>query len=74
MSTMNMQSFTLPNGHLVNYIPTPDVNSSAYILEVKEDETVLARYCSCNGVSIPCPHGTSPSCDCTKNPPSLSCV
>lgn len=32
-----------------------------------------SRYCSCNGVSMSCPEGKSPHCDCTTNPPSLSC-
>ncbi len=36
-------------------------------------ETSGSRYCSCNGASMSCPEGKSPHCDCTTNPPSLSC-
>jgi hypothetical protein len=65
---------TLPNGHVIHFIPTDPANPTEYILEVRDGGVVISSTCSCNGVSINCPPGKSPSCDCTKNPPQLSCV
>ena len=66
--------FSLPNGHKVSYQAAPDVSDDAYIMEIRDGKKLVGRYCSCNGVSMPCPEGKSPSCNCTTNPPSLSCV
>jgi hypothetical protein len=68
------QTINLPNGHVVHFIPTDPRNKTAYILEVRDGERLLSSTCSCNGVTISCPDGTSPNCDCTTNPPTLSCA
>jgi hypothetical protein len=46
----------------------------AEIVEIRQNDKLLARYCSCNGVRKNCPAPQSPHCDCTTNPPSLTCV
>ena len=66
--------YEMPNGYRVTFTPQPHVHETAFILEVRNDTRVLARVCSCNGVSRDCPEGMSPSCNCTKNPPVLTCV
>jgi hypothetical protein len=75
MAGLKATTFTLPNGHTVEYQPVDlGAQNDAYILEVKDGNVVVLRTCSCNGVSRDCPPGKSPSCDCTKNPPVLSCI
>ncbi len=34
----------------------------------------VKRICACNGVMRECPEGMSPYCDCTTDPPRLTCV
>lgn len=34
----------------------------------------VRRICACNGVMRECPEGMSPYCDCTTDPPRLTCV
>ncbi len=34
----------------------------------------VTRICGCNGVYRECPEGMSPVCDCTTDPPRLTCV
>ncbi len=34
----------------------------------------VTRICGCNGVYRECPEGMSPMCDCTTDPPRLTCV
>ena len=46
----------------------------AEIVEIRQNDKLLARYCSCNGVRMNCPAPQSPHCDCTTSPPSLTCV
>jgi hypothetical protein len=43
------------------------------IVELRDGDQVIGRYCSCNGVRMECPPPQSPVCDCTTNPPTLSC-
>ncbi|MFQ5691277.1 MAG: hypothetical protein ACE5HQ_13525 [Gemmatimonadota bacterium] len=74
MADSRSHTLNLPNGHTVTYTPYEEVGQDAYILEVRDGDGLVGRFCSCNGVSIPCPEGKSPSCDCTKNPPVLTCV
>jgi hypothetical protein len=74
MNNDETKMFSLPNGHTIKYMPTPKVSGNAYILEIRDGDILLNRICSCNGVSIPCPENTSLYCDCTTNPPTLSCV
>jgi hypothetical protein len=71
--TATAHKFDLPNGHVVTFTPQPKVNASAYILTVTEGDKIVSSTCSCNGVSMDCPSGQSVRCDCTKNPPVLSC-
>lgn len=74
MDDGTVKSFELPNGHTVRYVAAPDLSDDAYVLEVFAGKTLISRTCSCNGVSRECPPGTSPRCDCTRNPPVLTCV
>lgn len=69
----SQHSFALPNGHIVLFEALPDVSPSAYTVKIIDGEKTLSVTCSCNGVSKNCANGTSVSCDCTKNPPVLSC-
>jgi hypothetical protein len=74
MESKGARTFDLPNGETVIYTPAEIAGGDAYVLEIRRGSTLLGRYCSCNGVSRPCPEGKSPSCDCTKKPPVLTCV
>lgn len=66
-------SFRLPNGHTVHYEPHPHVSEDAYVLRLMDGEKTLSVTCSCNGASATCKSGTTVTCDCTKNPPVLTC-
>lgn len=66
-------SFELPNGHTVHFDPCPDVSEDAYVLKLMDGKKTLSVTCSCNGASATCDTGTSVSCDCTQNPPVLTC-
>jgi hypothetical protein len=66
--------YTLPNGFIVTFRPAPKVHKTAFTLLVHDGDKLLSSTCSCNGVSLDCPDGKSPSCNCTTNPPTLSCV
>ena len=68
-------SFDLPNGLTVHYEPAEvEGSDDAFILELCRGDRTLSRTCSCNGVTRSCPKGKSPHCDCTKNPPVLTCA
>lgn len=69
-----IKTYTLPDGVEARFQPVEIRGGEGMIVELMAGGSVLARYCSCNGVKISCPAGTSPSCDCTKNPPVLTCV
>lgn len=66
-------TFALPNGHTVLFEPLPNLSSNAYTVKIMDGSRVLSVTCSCNGVSKTCAKGTEVSCDCTKNPPVLTC-
>lgn len=72
---MEIRRFGRPTGLGLIFDPLePDAGSFLLDLLAKNGkETSGSRYCSCNGVSMSCPEGKSPHCDCTTNPPSLSC-
>ncbi|SDE59801.1 MULTISPECIES: hypothetical protein [Kordiimonas] len=65
----------LPTGLDLVFDPLePEGGSFTLDLSAKNGkEESGSRYCSCNGVSMSCPEGKSPHCDCTTDPPSLSC-
>jgi len=65
--------FELPNGHVIAYEPLPQLSASAYVLRVMDGGKTLSITCSCNGVSKTCAKGENVSCDCTKDPPVLTC-
>jgi hypothetical protein len=74
MAAAHMHTYELPGGLSVRFKHHPEVHRTAFTLSVHDGERLLSRTCSCNGVSMDCPDPKSPSCDCTTNPPTLSCV
>lgn len=66
-----------PNGHKV-VLEVFD-NNATVLTHFDENGNVLARQCSgrCGSTQvgpINCPEGTSPSLNCTSNPPTIRCV
>ncbi|NCP10781.1 MAG: hypothetical protein GW859_02290 [Sphingomonadales bacterium] len=45
----------------------------AQIVQIRKDDVVIATFCECGGVRQNCPTPQFPSCDCTKDPPVLTC-
>lgn len=71
---LSLQVSGKPSGIDLIYDPLEQKGGLSFTLDVLVNGAKGGRYCSCNGVSMDCPEGKSPHCDCTKNPPSLSCA
>lgn len=69
----SVRTYDLPNGHSIRFEGRPDVSADAYVVKLMDGDRVLSVTCSCNGATKTCATGKTVSCDCTKNPPVLSC-
>ncbi|RMF14206.1 MAG: hypothetical protein D6757_06715 [Alphaproteobacteria bacterium] len=69
--------FRSAEGHVLVLEPVDFKGGRGFVLTLRGcggDDGGSQRYCGCNGVYLPCPEGKSPWCDCTTDPPRLTCV
>lgn len=69
-------TFRSPEGAELTLEPFEVRGGEAFILTLRlaGKEGEVRRICACNGVVRECPEGMSPYCDCTTDPPRLTCV